>query len=66
VEAAKLELGQAVAVDLRGSSIVLTPTHDNGKRLPSLAELLDGVTPDKVGGEYNWGVDQGREKKVDG
>jgi len=66
IEAANLKLGQSVAIDLQGSSIVLTPTtNTDADHLPSLAELVHGVTPDKVGGEYDWGADQGRES-VDG
>lgn len=65
IEAANLKLGQSVTIDLHGSSIVLTPTTTEAGQLPSLAELLRDVTPAKVGGEYSWGADQGREK-VDG
>lgn len=61
----KLRPGQSVAINLSGASIVLTPVKDDTNRLPSLAELLLGVTPDKVGGEYNWGADQGHEKVDD-
>ena len=66
IEAANLKLGQSVAIDLHGSSIVLTPTtNDEAEHLPSLAELVRGVTPDMVGGEYQWGGDQGH-KRLDG
>jgi antitoxin component of MazEF toxin-antitoxin module len=62
LEEAKLRPGQTVAINLSGPSIVLTPVKDNTDHLPSLGELLHEVTPDKVGGEYNWGADQGHEK----
>jgi antitoxin component of MazEF toxin-antitoxin module len=65
LDEAKLRPGQTVAINLSGSSIVLTPVNDDTDRLPNLAELLRGVTPGKVGGEYNWGADQSHEK-VDG
>lgn len=65
VDAAKLTLGQSVEIDLRGTSIVLTPVERSPERLPSLDELLSGVTPAKVGGEVNWGQDRGRERVDD-
>lgn len=62
IEQARLVPGQMVAIDLRGSSIVLTPLRDEEPVLPKLADLLKGVTPDKVGGEIDWGPDRGRER----
>lgn len=61
IEAAHLQLGQSVVVNLRGSSIVLTPIKAVPSELPSLQRLLDGVTPAQVGGELYWGPDQGHE-----
>ena len=65
IDAANLKLGQSLAIDLHDSSIVLTPITTEADELPSLAELLRDVTPAKVGGEYNWGADQGHEKVDD-
>ena len=61
VEAAHLELGQPVAVELRDSAIVLTPIPPAADRFPTLAQLLAGVTPPQIGGELNWGTDRGAE-----
>ncbi len=59
---AQLKLGQSMAVELHGNVITLTPVEDSGCRLlPSLAQLMDGVTPAKVGGEYSWDQDRGPE-----
>ena len=57
LEAAHLRLGQVVAIDLRGSSIVLTPVERAGtttRQLPTLEALLDGVTPSQVGTEIEY------------
>lgn len=61
LQAAKWHSNQTVAIDIKGQSIVLTPVKTTKKPVPSLAELLDGVTPSKVSGELDWGADRGRE-----
>lgn len=53
--------GQIVTIDTKGQTIVLTPVKSIKKTLPSLEELLDGVTPEKIRGEIDWGADRGRE-----
>lgn len=62
LEAVNLKPGQEVAIDLQDRSIVLTPVEPRGRQLPNLADLLDGVTPELVGGELTWGQDRGQER----
>lgn len=50
LDAAKLHAGQELSVHLRGRSIVLTPIVKRTQ--PTLEQLLKGVTPQAVGGEY--------------
>lgn len=60
IEAAHLQLNQELEVTLQGRSIVLTPVEKaEGTKL---AALLKGVTPEKVGGELDWGGNLGREQ----
>jgi antitoxin MazE len=59
LEAAGWHDGQSFTIDVSGESIVLSPFEDQ-KRV-TLKELLSGVTPQSVGGEYKWGVDRGNE-----
>ncbi len=61
LQAAKWHTDQAVTIDVRGSSVVLTPVKVPKKQLPTLEQLLKGVTPDKVRGEVDWGADRGKE-----
>ena len=60
IEAAHLQLNQPLAVSLHGKSIVLTPV--DAPEEVKLAEMLAGVTPAQVGGEFAWGGDVGAEK----
>lgn len=60
VEAAKLHLNQPLVITLQDNSIVLTPAKEKDE--PTLESMLHGVTPDKVGGEFNWGEDIGAER----
>lgn len=60
VEAAHLKLNQPLAVSLQGNSIVLTPINE--AKAISLQALLDGVSPARVGGEFDWGNDIGLER----
>ncbi len=59
VQAAKLHINQPLSVVLQDDSIVLTPVKDSELTLES---MLRGVTPDKVGGELDWGEDVGAER----
>jgi antitoxin component of MazEF toxin-antitoxin module len=59
IVADKLNLNQPLEVTIRGRSIVLTPLPERPS--VSLESLLHGVTPDTVGGEADWGGDQGAE-----
>ena len=59
IKAAKLKDDQLLTVSLRGQSIVLTPlkSADNF----TLKTMLEGVTPNNVHGEIDWGSDVGAE-----
>lgn len=59
LEAAQVRDGQALAIHLEGRSIVLTPIENKPK--PTIQALLEGVTPEKIGGEMAWGGDLGKE-----
>lgn len=59
IKAAKWQEGQEVKVDVRGQSVVLTPVGQEEKF--TLEDMLKGVTPEKVGGEIDWGPDVGAE-----
>ncbi len=61
LQTVRWQSNQPVTIDVRGQSIILTPVKPARKQLPSLAELLEGVTPEKVHGEVDWGVDVGKE-----
>lgn len=58
IEAAKLQEDSRLEISLRGRSIILTPVSDED----SLEAILDGVTPEIVGGEFDWGADVGKER----
>jgi antitoxin MazE len=58
-QAAKIRLNQPLIVSLQDNSILLTPVED--KEL-TLEVMLEGVTPDQIGGEINWGEDVGAER----
>jgi antitoxin MazE len=59
IEKARLELDQDLTVSVQGRSVILTPV-DNKKHL-ALEDMLRGVTPENVGGEYDWGSPAGKE-----
>jgi antitoxin MazE len=59
-DAAHLQVNQQLVVTLQNNSIVLTPVVDEKKQ--SLETMLQGVTPDLVKGELDWGVDAGTER----
>ncbi len=54
-----LKEGQEVTVHVRQEGIVLSLQPDY--RDITLADLLRDATPERVGGEYDWGVDKGEE-----
>ena len=60
VQAANLRISQPLIVSLQGTSIVLTPVINKDDL--TLESMLEGVTPDLVAGELNWGEDVGVEK----
>jgi antitoxin MazE len=59
LHAAHIEVDQLLKVTLEGKSIVLTPINEPTKT--TLDALLEGVTPEKVGSELDWGEDVGLE-----
>lgn len=61
LQAVKWKNDQKVFINIKGSSIVLTPLREKTKKLPTLNELLEGVTPDNVHPAVDWGPDVGRE-----
>jgi antitoxin MazE len=59
-DAAHLHLRQQLVITLQNDSIVLTPIVEKKKQ--TLETLLKGVTPNMVGGEFDWGKDVGAEQ----
>ena len=59
IKAAKLKDNQLLAVSLKGQSIVLTPIKSTDSF--TLDKMLEGVTPENVHGEFDWGPDVGAE-----
>lgn len=59
IKAAKLKLDQPLVVSLKGQSIILTPIQSDDDF--TLATMLDGVTPENVHGEFDWGPNVGAE-----
>lgn len=59
LEAARLKPKQEFTVSLQDGSLLLTPIkpHQNF----TLDTMLQGVTPELVGGELDWGPDVGLE-----
>lgn len=54
----QLQDGSPVELQLTERGLLITPSP----RRPSLEQLLEGVTPELVGGEHDWGVPQGAEE----
>jgi antitoxin MazE len=52
-----LTAGTVVSIEVVDNTIVISPT----RKKYQLDELLDGVTPESIGGEYDWGEPVGRE-----
>jgi antitoxin MazE len=52
---------QTVTIDVRGQSLILTPVRPEKRQRPNIEDLLEGVTPEKVRGEIEWGSDRGKE-----
>lgn len=59
MDAAKLLPNQSMAISLHNNTIVLTPLRENESI--TLDSMLNGVTPEMVSGEYDWGQDKGAE-----
>ena len=52
-----LTAGTVVSIEVVNNTIVVSPI----KKKYSLDELLEGVTPELIGGEYDWGTPIGKE-----
>ena len=59
IQQANLKLGEDLSVSIDGRSIILTPV--NSGRKYKLQDILNGVTPQDIGGEYEWGQPVGKE-----
>lgn len=59
LEAADWDEGQTVTVDVQEDKIVLSPVKKVTK--VTLEDLLEGVTPENVHGEVDWGEPHGKE-----
>jgi antitoxin MazE len=49
--------GTVVSIEVVNNTIVISPV----KKKYSLEELLEGVTPELIGGEHDWGDPVGKE-----
>lgn len=59
IEKARLQLNEELALSVQGRSVILTPVKK--KKSFTLQDMLKGVTPEDVGGEYDWGPPVGKE-----
>lgn len=59
MQAARLGLDEAVEMREQGGQIVIKPIRSNRKVL--LADLLDGITPENLHGEADFGSRRGKE-----
>jgi antitoxin MazE len=61
LQAVKWKNDQQVTIDIKGSSMILTPVKNTAKKAPTLDDLLEGVTPENVHTATDWGPNVGRE-----
>ena len=59
IDKARLKLYEDLSLSVQGRSIILTPVKKE-KRF-TLQDMLKGVTPEDVGGKYDWGPPMGKE-----
>lgn len=59
IDAAHLTLDQQMSVSIHKGAIVLTPILPHSDF--TLETMLRDVTPERVGGEFPWGPDVGKE-----
>jgi len=59
IDKARLKLDEDLSLSVQGRSVILTPVKKE-KRF-TLQDMLKGVTPEDVGGEYDWGPPVGKE-----
>lgn len=61
VKQLRLAEGEAVAIEVQDDCITVRPVRGRGHRRWTLEKLLEGVTPEMVGGEVDWGGPTGKE-----
>jgi antitoxin MazE len=59
IKEAQLKLDEPLEITIKGRSVILTPVTK--KKEITLESMLEGVTPEDVGGEYDWGPPIGKE-----
>ncbi len=52
-----LTAGTVVSIEVVNNTLVVSPV----KKKYQLDELLEGITPELIGGEYDWGEPVGKE-----
>jgi antitoxin MazE len=60
VERFGLKAGERVEVEVSDESITIRPSRR--RKRWNIADLVKGITPEKVGGEFDWGPDVGKER----
>lgn len=61
LQTVKWQHNQPFTIDVQGRSLILTPLKSVESESISIEELLDGVTPDMIHGEVDWGANRGKE-----
>jgi antitoxin MazE len=61
VKQLRLAEGESVAIEVQDDCITIRPVRERGHRRWTLEKLLEGVTPEIVGGEVDWGGPAGKE-----
>jgi antitoxin MazE len=59
IKEANLKLDEPLNISVKGKSVVLTPVKK--KQKITLENMLKNVTPEDVGGEFDWGLPVGKE-----
>jgi len=55
-----IQEGSDVKIELTDQGLLIVPNRPKRQKL-KLADLLEGVTPELIGGELDWGGPQGSE-----
>ena len=61
LQTVRWEHNQVVTIDVQGQSLVLSPVKELVSEAIRIEELLEGVRPQEVGGETDWGAELGVE-----